>query len=66
MKGWPCKAWVFNFQHQCDTFNLSEAVQKQVFAAYMQGMLYNGTLQGYQKNDMDKLVELLFKIFEPQ
>ena len=66
-KGWPCKAWVFNFAHQCETFKLSEALRKQVFAACMQGdaLRWYTSLQEEDKEDLDDIIDLLFERFVP-
>ena len=37
IKGFPCKSWVSRFQHLSESFRLPAGIQRQTFAACMEG-----------------------------
>ena len=66
-KGFPCKSWVSRFQHLCESFRLPAGIQRQTFAACMEGdaLRWFRGLDEQIKADLDELIENLYLEFVP-
>ena len=66
--GWKCKLWAHKFRHTCEYFQLSASIQRQTFAACMEGdalRWYTG-LDDEVKESLDQTFEALFEEFVPR